>query len=101
MTRFTLDYSPPRPQSRTRLRRRKSTVSSAALLGFCLLVNGIVLVGLYLLARENRQLRQERDAHVLRYDSLLATKLHADRLLSEKIKAQANDRSSERPANSN
>lgn len=101
MPQFTLDYSPP--QSRNRLRRRKSTLSSAALLGFCLLVNGLVLVGICLLARENRQLRRERDAHVLRYDSLLATKLHADRLLAEKRKALApvNARSPERPANSN
>lgn len=86
MTRFTLDYSPPRPQSRNRLRRRKSAVSAASLLGFCLLVNAVVLIGIYLLSRENRQLRQERDAHVLRYDSLLATKLHADRLLAEQLR---------------
>ena len=86
MTRFTLDYSPPRPQSRNRLRRRRSTVSPAALLGFCLLVNAVVLIGIYLLVRENRQLRQEHDAQVLRYDSLLATKLHADRLLAEQLR---------------
>lgn len=84
MSRFTLDYSSPRPQSRNRLRRRRSAVS--ALLGFCLLVTGIVLISLYLLSRENRQLRQERDAHALRYDSLLATKLHADRLLAEQLR---------------
>jgi len=92
MSRFTLDYSAPRPQSRNRFRRRQSAVSSAALLGFCLLVNGIVLIGIYLLSRENRQLRQERDAHVLRYDSLLATKLYVDRLLSERLKQPSGQR---------
>lgn len=86
MSRFTLDYSAPRPQSRNRLRWRRSRLSTAALLGFCLLVNGVVLIGIYLLSRENRQLRQERDTHALRYDSLLATKLHADRLLAEQLR---------------
>lgn len=103
MSQFTLDYSPPRPPSRNRFRWRRSAVSSVALLGFCLLVNGIVLIGIYLLARENRQLRRERDAQVLRYDSLLATKLHADRLLAEKLKVPApvSNPSPERPATSN
>lgn len=94
MSHFTLDFSPPRPQSRNRLRRRHSAVSSAALLGFCLLINGVVLIGIYLLSRENRQLRRERDAHVLRYDSLLATKLHTDRLLADKIKSSVPAKSS-------
>ncbi len=76
MPRFTLDYSrPPSPA-------RRRTISPLSLLVFCLIVNGIVLAALsLLLGRENRHLRRQRDAHALRYDSLLATKLHADRLL--------------------
>lgn len=64
-------------------------MSPVALSVFGLLLFGLSSVNTYRLSRENQRLRRERDAHVLRYDSLLATKLHADRLLAEQRKAAA------------
>ncbi|TAE25115.1 MAG: hypothetical protein EAZ91_19485 [Cytophagales bacterium] len=59
----------------------RSTLRKSGLLLVGLLV-GIVLVGLFRLDLTNEQLQRANDQHRLRYDSLLASKLEAEKHLT-------------------
>jgi hypothetical protein len=80
MARYTLDYSDPLPTQRRRVAIRAQArrwPMLLALLGLCL---GLVaFIYAYHLRAENYQLRTERNALLLRYDSLLAAQLYQER----------------------
>lgn len=85
MNQYSLDYSNRSPQRRPSMRasnrRMRSALRKSGLLLVGLLV-GIVLVGLFRLDLTNEQLKRANDQHRLRYDSLLSSKLEAEKQLS-------------------
>jgi hypothetical protein len=88
MARFILDYSRPvRPDWASRRTRRANRRMWTALRKAGLLLGGLiwamVVVGLLQVRAQRDRIQTRHDRQQLQYDSLLATKLAADRQLAQ------------------
>lgn len=86
MNQYTLDYSEPRPKRWRRVRpphRRMTLAFRRMLLLLSGLVCGIAAVGLLRMRTEVQIHHKRYQDQAIRYDSVLAAKLEADRQLEE------------------
>ncbi len=86
MNQYTLDYSEPRPGRWRRTRqphRRMTAAFRRTLLLLSGLVCGIAVVGVLRMRTEVKIHHERYQEQVIQYDSLLATKLEADRELEK------------------